>query len=313
MGIHWSGPAGGNHDTWGSARGSQQPRQLYRPRVHQPTCQASKDTDFSELEGSSPNRRGEIQLRSGEGLEEAAGGWAQGRTRCKDLPAVAMDVAGAIPPVHRRLIPAWTPALTLPGGEGRDICWHTDTPLPQAPKGGHLLVGQPAGTPEVAWASMTDAGCPQGTCWYTSESSMIQGEDIANKRLHNLSIPSTVLPHLNTSTVPNLSIFPLKNAFPSSPRQGASCPGDISPAVPLTEESFGRRCMTGVALALDFLLVFIAVLVGLHWVKKLVHPHCPWPNLFSVLQSICFLGPVLTPPCGSVLGYLCTSNCSGRT
>ena len=150
-------------------------------------------------------------------------------------------------------------------------------------------MGQPAGIPQVAWASALGAGCLHGTCRCTSESSVIQGEDIANKRRHNLSIPSTVLLHLNTSTAPNLPIFPLKNAFPSSPRQAAPCPGDISPAVPLAEESFGRPSMTDMALALDFLLVFTAVLVGLHWAKKLVHPDCPWPNLFSLLQSIWFL------------------------
>lgn len=63
---------------------------------------------------------------------------------------MATDMAAAIRPVHRRLIPAWRPALTLPGGEGLGICCHTDTLLSQAPKEGHPPVGQPAGTPEVA-------------------------------------------------------------------------------------------------------------------------------------------------------------------
>ena len=117
MDKHWPKPVGRNHNIWGSARGSQHLHHLYRPRVHQPICEACKDTDFYKLEGSSPNGRGEIQLRSGGGLEEAPGDWAQGRTKCKDLPAVVMYMAGAIPPVHRRLIPSWRPALTLPRGK----------------------------------------------------------------------------------------------------------------------------------------------------------------------------------------------------
>lgn len=67
-----------------------------------------------------------------------------------------MDMAGTIPPVHTCLIPAWRHALTLPG-EKAEAFADSDTPLPQAPKGGHLPVGQPAGTPEVAWPSVLDA------------------------------------------------------------------------------------------------------------------------------------------------------------
>lgn len=51
--------------------------------------------------------------RSGEGLEQAPCGWAQGMTQCKGLPAVAMDVAGSTCPEHRCLIPAWSPLLAL--------------------------------------------------------------------------------------------------------------------------------------------------------------------------------------------------------
>lgn len=99
---------------------------------------------------------------------------------------------------------------------------------------------------------MLDAGCLQGTCRYTSKSSIIQEENIANKWL---SLPSTVLLHLNSPTAPNLSIFPVKNTFSGSSRHGAPCPEDTSPAVPLTDQSFGRPCMADVALALGFSLV----------------------------------------------------------
>ena len=118
---------------------------------------------------------------------------------------------------------------------------------------------------------------------------MTQGEDTGNKRLHNLSIPSTVLLHLNTSTAPNLSIFHLKNAFPTSPRQGAPCPGDISPAVLLTEESFGRPCTTDVALALDFLLFFNCSFGRSALSKKAGAPSLPMTKpVFCAMQHLIF-------------------------
>lgn len=69
-------------------------------------------------------------------------------------------------------------------------------------------------------ASLPNWTLPPLSLRHSSESSMIQEEDTAKKKLHNLFIPSIVLLHLITSTAPNLSIFPPKNAFSSSSRQG---------------------------------------------------------------------------------------------